>query len=48
MSRPQKIIPPVKGTFQGIINSVATGKGMKQIRNMPRPKNVEVKQPKKP
>jgi hypothetical protein len=33
MSRPQKIIPPVKGDFQKIINSVADGKGVKQIRN---------------
>jgi hypothetical protein len=48
MSRPQKIIPPIKGTFQSIINSVAAGKGVKQIRNHPRPKNVGNTQPKKP
>jgi hypothetical protein len=28
MSRPQKIIPPIRGEFQGIINAVADGKGM--------------------
>ena len=27
MSRPQKIIPPVKGSFQNILTSVALGSG---------------------
>jgi hypothetical protein len=27
MSRPQKIVPPVKGSFQGILTSVALGSG---------------------
>jgi len=27
MSRPQKIIPPVKGDFQSILTSVAMGSG---------------------
>ena len=27
MSRPQKIIPPIKGTFNSILNSVAIGSG---------------------
>jgi hypothetical protein len=27
MSRPQKIIPPVKGSFQNILSSVAMGSG---------------------
>jgi hypothetical protein len=27
MSRPQKIIPPVKGNFQSILTSVALGSG---------------------
>jgi hypothetical protein len=42
MSRQQKIIPPVKGSFIDIINAVSDGKGMKQIKGRPRPKNVEV------
>jgi len=37
MSRPQKIVPPVKGGFQKIINSVADGKGIKHVRNSPKP-----------
>jgi hypothetical protein len=41
MSRQQKIIPPVKGNFQDIINRVADGKGTRQVRGKPRPKNVE-------
>lgn len=28
MSRPQKIIPPIKGAFTDIINNVADGKGV--------------------
>jgi hypothetical protein len=28
MSRPQKIIPPVKGNFQDILTSVAIGSGV--------------------
>jgi len=49
MSRPQKIIPPVKGDFQNLINRIADGKGVKQIRNAPRPKNVGMPPaPKKP
>jgi hypothetical protein len=28
MSRPQKIIPPIKGSFTEIINAVADGKGV--------------------
>jgi len=49
MSRQQKIIPPVKGTFNQIINNVTDGRGVKQIRNQPRPKNVEhPNPPKKP
>jgi hypothetical protein len=32
MSRPQKIIPPVKGTFTEIINAVADGKGVLKSR----------------
>ncbi len=32
MSRPQKIIPPIKGTFTDIINSVADGRGVPQSR----------------
>lgn len=47
MSRQRKIIPPVKGNFQDIINKMADGKGISQIRNQPRPKNVEVPQPPK-
>lgn len=48
MSRPQKIIPPIKGTFQQIINSVASGKGVKQVRNHA-PKHSDNKPtPKKP
>jgi hypothetical protein len=31
MSRPQKIIPPVKGGFQQIVNAVADGKGLKSL-----------------
>jgi hypothetical protein len=27
MSRPQKIIPPIKGTFNSILSSVAMGSG---------------------
>jgi hypothetical protein len=27
MSRPQKIIPPVKGSFNGILTSIAMGSG---------------------
>jgi hypothetical protein len=30
MSRPQKIIPPVKGNFIDIINNVADGRGVKK------------------
>lgn len=49
MSRPQKIIPPVKGTFQEIIDAVAAGKGVRLIRSKPRPKNLEQPaSPKKP
>jgi len=47
MSRHQKIIPPVKGDFQQIINNVSDGRGVKQIRNQPRPKNIEQPQPPK-
>ena len=32
MSRPQKIIPPVKGGFMGIINAIADGKGGKAMQ----------------
>jgi hypothetical protein len=50
MSRPQKIIPPVKGDFQSIVNAVADGKGMKQTHIQPQPKeiamNMSLKQPK--
>jgi hypothetical protein len=28
MSRPQKIIPPVKGEFQSILTSIAIGSGV--------------------
>jgi hypothetical protein len=28
MSRPQKIMPPIKGTFMEIITAVADGKGV--------------------
>ena len=28
MSRPQKIIPPVNGSFNSILNSIAMGKGV--------------------
>jgi hypothetical protein len=45
MSRQQKIIPAVKGEFQVIINAVADGKGTKQIKGKPRPKNVEANPP---
>jgi hypothetical protein len=49
MSRQQKIIPPVKGSFEDIINAVSDGKGTKQIKGKPRPKNVELNPPvKKP
>ena len=49
MSRQQKIIPPVKGNFTDIINMVADGKGVKQIKGRPRPKNIESNPPlKKP
>jgi len=41
MSRQKKIIPPVRGGFQDIINRVADGKGMKQVKGKPRPKNLE-------
>ncbi len=27
MSRPQKIIPPIKGSFSGILSAVAMGSG---------------------
>jgi hypothetical protein len=48
MSRQPKIIPPIKGGFQGIINKVAAGHGVKQIQNQPRPKNVESPRPAAP
>jgi len=53
MSRPQKIHPPIKGSFTEIINAVADGKGVKlQARNASRPKNIvrasEPPTPKKP
>jgi hypothetical protein len=48
MSRPQKIIPPIKGGFAQIINSIADGKGVKRqpsnqspqkmVRSAPSPK----------
>ena len=28
MSRPQKIIPPIKGGFENIINAIADGRGV--------------------
>jgi hypothetical protein len=31
MSRPQRIIPPLKGTFTEITNSVANGKGVPRL-----------------
>jgi len=42
MSRPQKIIPPIKGTFTDIINAVADGKGVPKARtrNMVNEKQV--------
>jgi hypothetical protein len=47
MSRQQKIIPPVKGNFTDIINAVSDGKGTKQLKGKPRPKNIEANPPKK-
>jgi hypothetical protein len=32
MSRPQKIIPPIKGSFTEIINAVADGRGIQKSR----------------
>ncbi|HVU07025.1 MAG TPA: hypothetical protein VHG89_00615 [Verrucomicrobiae bacterium] len=34
MSRPQKIIPPIKGNFNDILKSIASGKGVE--RNKPK------------
>jgi hypothetical protein len=42
MSRPQKIIPPIKGEFQGIINAVADGKGVNPKDN-PEPRKYKAK-----
>jgi hypothetical protein len=40
MSRPPKLIPPIKGTFNGILKAIASGSGAggrnKKIRNMKR------------
>jgi hypothetical protein len=33
MSRPQKIIPPIKGGFADIINNVADGRGVAKPGN---------------
>ena len=32
MSRPQKIIPPVKGSFANIIASIANGRGVAKVK----------------
>jgi hypothetical protein len=40
MSRPQKIIPRIKGDFQNIINAVADGKGMKRMKRATSKDNV--------
>ncbi len=32
MSRPQKIMPPLKGTFTEIVTAVADGKGFKKAK----------------
>ena len=48
MSRPQKIIPPIKGSFQEIINAVAAGKGMKVVvREKSNTEVVKASEPKK-
>ena len=50
MSRPQKIIPPIKGNFAQIINAIADGKGVKpQAISQPPQKMVRsTEPPKKP
>jgi hypothetical protein len=48
MSRPQKIIPPIKGSFTQIINSIADGKGVKrQPANQSPQKTVRASAPPK-
>jgi hypothetical protein len=50
MSRPQKIIPPVKGTFTGILTSIAmgSGKGKKAAIKLASEKVGVLKSPKHP
>ncbi|MGH7951121.1 MAG: hypothetical protein ACREFE_04270 [Limisphaerales bacterium] len=48
MSRPQKIIPPIKGSFTQIINAIAGGKGVKKLtRNQLSEKMAHLSAPKK-
>jgi hypothetical protein len=45
MSRPQKIIPPIKGSFSGILTSIAmgSGKGKKAALKLARKKAAQQK-----
>ena len=54
MSRPQKIIPPIKGDFNSILTSVAMGRGvgkraairLARSKAGPQPKLMQPKPPK--
>jgi len=47
MSRPQKIIPPIKGTFTEILTSVAmgSGKGKRAAKELARTPTVKASPP---
>jgi hypothetical protein len=54
MSRPQKIIPPIKGTFNGILTSIALGSGkgkkaaVKLAKKADEPNIIKASEPKPP
>lgn len=47
MSRPQKIIPPVKGKFTDIINAIADGRGMGKTKRREDDGVIKASEPKK-
>ena len=48
MSRPQKIIPPIKGGFENIIKAIADGRGVVKAKSPASKVVIKATQPKPP